>query len=73
MTNEKLAVIENESWKPKALVIGAVLGAVIGLSAAYLLIQNTEEGTRPEISAGEGIKLGTLVFGLLRSVALLGE
>jgi hypothetical protein len=64
----------NRSWRTKALVIGAVSGAVIGLLATYLLVQNAErQGRSPEISAGEGVRLGLLVLGLLRSVADLGE
>jgi glucokinase len=66
-----LEVVEN--WKPKVLVIGAVLGAAVGLGAAYLMVQRAErEGEQVQIGAGEGIKLGLLVFGLLRSVAQLG-
>lgn len=63
-----------DDWKPKVLIIGAVLGALVGLGAAYLLTQNPpEDGSPPKISAGEGVKLGVLVMGLLRSVAQLGE
>lgn len=64
----------SDNWRPKVLVIGAVLGAVVGLGAAYLLAQQSEaKGKAPEISAGEGVRLGLLVLGLLRSVATLGE
>lgn len=60
-------------WKPKVLIIGAVLGAAVGLGAAYLMVQRAErEGEQVQIGAGDGIKLGLLVFGLLRSVAQLG-
>ncbi len=60
-----------DNWKPKILIIGGVLGAAVGLAAAYLLIQRSEDGKPPEVSVGEGVKLGVLVFGLLRSVANL--
>jgi hypothetical protein len=37
------------------------------------MVQRAErEGEQVQIGAGEGIKLGLLVFGLLRSVAQLG-
>lgn len=63
-----------DDWKPKVLIIGAVLGALVGLGAAYLLTQNPpKDGGPPKITAGEGVKLGVLVMGLLRSVAQLGE
>ncbi|HEY5669751.1 MAG TPA: hypothetical protein VIS10_07105 [Anaerolineales bacterium] len=62
------------NWKSKALLAGAVLGAVVGLSAAYLIIQRAErEDGEVRISPGDGVKLGVLVFGLLRQVAQLGE
>jgi hypothetical protein len=54
-------------------VVGGVLGAAIGTLAAYLLIQNYDEGDTLKITPGQGIKLGVLVFGLLRNVAGLVE
>ncbi len=61
------------SRRPKILLIGAVLGAAVGLGAAYLLVQRSEhEGEDFKIGSGEAVKLGVLVFGLLRSVSQLG-
>ncbi len=66
--------METKNWKTTTLVIGGVVGALVGLSAAYLLIQRAEkEQGRLQMNAGEGIKLGLLVLGLLRQVAQLGE
>jgi ABC-type Mn2+/Zn2+ transport system permease subunit len=63
-----------ESWKTKALIIGAIIGAVVGLGGAYLLVQNAEKkGHTVSVSAGDGVKLGLLVMGLLRQVAELGS
>ena len=63
-----------DNWKTKALLIGAGVGLLAGLGAAYMLVQRAEkDGGRPELSAGEGIKLGLLVLGLLRQVAQLGD
>ena len=63
-----------ENWKTKALLVGTVLGAVVGAGAAYLLIQRAVRDEEPlTVSAGEGVRLGLLVFGLLRQVALLGD
>jgi len=62
------------SWTGQVLVIGAVVGALTGLGAAYLLIQRAKRRAEPpNLNASEGIKLGLLVFGLLRQVAMLGS
>lgn len=64
----------DQNYKTKALLIGALVGALVGISAAYLLIQRAEkEEGRLQVGTGEGIKLGLLVLGLLRQVAQLGE
>ena len=66
--------IKDESWRSKTLLVGAFLGALTGLVAAYLLVQRAErEETSLDLTAGEGIKLGLLLLGLLRQVAQLGE
>lgn len=62
---------ETGNWKPKVMVIGAALGAVVGVAATYLLIQRYGDDTPPKINASEGIKIGVLVAGLLRSIATL--
>jgi hypothetical protein len=63
-----------ENWKIRTLLVGAVLGAVTGLSAAYLLTRRAEEKGEPlAITSGQGLKLGVLVAGLLRSILTLGE
>jgi gas vesicle protein len=60
--------------KSKTLVAGALIGAVTGLFAAMLLQRNAEKSEREAaITTGEGLKLGVLVFGLLRAIASLGE
>ena len=80
MSKKENQVIEQDelvemdtSWTGQVLVIGAVVGALTGLAGAYLLIQRARKRAEPpNLNAGEGIKLGLLVFGLLRQVALLG-
>jgi hypothetical protein len=67
-------VESGENWKAKTLMIGAVLGALTGLGAAYMLVQRAEnEQTHPQLSAGEGVKIGLLLLGVLRQFAQLGE
>ena len=81
MTNQADEIVEQDtlevldsSWVAKVLAIGAALGAVTGLTAAYLLVQRSKKlGEVPEMEVGEGIKLGVWIFGLLRNVALLAD
>jgi CBS-domain-containing membrane protein len=73
MSEQEYDIVESKNWQPRVIVVGAVLGALVGMSAAYLLIKSNEQEGPPQISAGEGVKLGVLVLGLLRSVSSLGE
>lgn len=74
MGEESLEIMVKPNWKPKALLVGGVIGALVGVAAVYLYIQNNTVGEEPlDITPGEGVKLGVLVFGLLRSIASLGE
>ncbi|MBI2331471.1 MAG: hypothetical protein HYU84_04785 [Chloroflexi bacterium] len=58
----------------RVLLGGALAGAIVGLIAAMLLNRRAEKNeTETAITAGEGIKLGVLVFGLLRAIASLGD
>jgi gas vesicle protein len=58
----------------KTLLFGAVIGAVTGLIAASLLNRRAEKNERETaLTAGESIKLGVLVLGLLRAIASLGD
>ena len=60
--------------KSRIIFAGALIGAVTGLIAAMLLTRRAEKNERETaITAGEGLKLGLLVFGLLRAIASLGE
>ena len=60
--------------KNKTLIVGALIGAVIGLFAAMLLQRRVESEERETaITTGEGLKLGVLVIGLLRAIASLGD
>ncbi|NJC96424.1 MAG: hypothetical protein C3F07_08560 [Anaerolineales bacterium] len=60
--------------KNKTLLFGAIIGAATGLIAANILTRRAEKaGTELAITAGDGMKLGMLVFGLLRAIASLGD
>lgn len=60
--------------KSRVLFAGALIGAVTGLIAAALLTRRAEKNeAETAITPGEGLKLGVLVFGLLRAIASLGD
>jgi hypothetical protein len=60
--------------KNRVIFTGALIGAVTGLIAAMLLTRRAERNERETaITTGEGLKLGVLVFGLLRAIASLGD
>ena len=62
------------SNRTRILFYGAFIGAVTGLIAAILLNRRSdEENDSTEITTGEGLKLGVMIFGLLRAIASLGE
>jgi hypothetical protein len=65
---------EGTQWKNKVLVLGGVIGGLVGVGAAYLLVQRAErEGQDLQLGTGEGIRLGILVLGMLRQVSRLGD
>jgi nitrate reductase gamma subunit len=62
------------NWKVKAIVIGAVIGALTGAGMAAMLVRRSaKQGERLNVSTGEGLRLGMLVAGLLREVAALPD
>ena len=58
----------------RVIIGGALIGAITGLIAAVLLTRRAERtGSETAITTGEGMKLGVLVFGLLRAIASLSD
>lgn len=71
MSEKQSEIIPTETWMPKALIIGGVVGAAVGVTATYLLLQRHQAEQGKSFSMGEGVKIGVLVFSLLRSIANL--
>ncbi len=60
--------------KGRTLLMGALIGAFTGLIAAMLLTRRAERDERKTaLTTGEGLKIGVLLFGLLRAIASLGD
>ena len=55
------------------ILLGAILGAITGAGAGYLLSRRIEEGEELQLTAGDGIKLGGSIITLLRQVSSLGK
>jgi ABC-type Mn2+/Zn2+ transport system permease subunit len=65
--------VEN-SWKIKILASGVAIGAIVGLAGAFLITRRAEKMEKETaITPAEGIKIGVLLFGLLRSISQLGD
>ena len=64
----------SKAWKNRTILGGALVGAFAGLIAAHLLTRRAEREERETpVTVSEGLKLGLLVFALLRTIASLGD
>ena len=65
---------QTSSWKTKTLFVGGVLGLLSGLLAAFLLIQRSQQNEKElNISAGDGVKVGIGVLGVLKLISDLAD
>jgi hypothetical protein len=63
----------NDNWQTKTLIIGAVIGLITGLAGAGILIQASDKtGNRPQLTAGDGLKVSLGVMAVLRLLWDLG-
>jgi len=65
---------KTKEWKTKTLLISAGLGLAAGLAAALIIIQSADEKEKsPQLKAGDGVKVGLGVLGVLRLIADIGN
>ncbi len=57
----------------KFILLGAILGALTGAGAGYMLAKRVEEGQEIQFTAGDGIKLGGSLIAFLKQVSSLGQ
>ena len=61
-----------QSWRRKALLVGGILGALIGVVAANMLVKEAVESDNENaLTVGKGLQVGMLVLGLLRQITSL--
>ena len=59
----------NNNQRQTALLIGAVIGAVIGVLAANLLVKEAEENNQElALTPARGMKLGMATLNFLRNI-----
>lgn len=65
---------ETGDWKTKTYLAGVLIGIAAGVLGAHILIQRAEQlEQRPKLSAGEGVKLGLSLLGVLKLVSDFSE
>ena len=55
------------------MILGAILGAITGAGAGYLLSKRIDEGEEIQLTAGDGIKIGGSIITFLRQISSLGN
>jgi len=55
------------------VILGAVMGAITGAGAGFLLAKRIEEGEEIQLTAGDGIKIGGSIIAFLRQISNLGN
>ena len=71
MTDGEIITTGNQN--AKILALGTIVGALVGLGAAYLLLQRVDEQGELNMSPKEGVKLGISVFSFFRQITQLGD
>ena len=60
--------------RSRTILIGVLVGAATGLVAAMMINRRAENtGESTAITAGDGLKLGVMIVGLLRAIASMGD
>ena len=69
MSDNEIPVNTNQNGK--ILAFGTLIGALVGLGAAYLVLQRVDDEGGLDFSSKEGVKLGISVFSFFRQITQL--
>jgi hypothetical protein len=71
----QLETMTDQQWKTKTLILGAIVGAILGVGTAYLMNRTAEEsgGGPPSITTGDAVKAAIGIIGVVRGIASLGD
>ena len=64
---------KEKDQKTKMIFLGAIIGALAGAGAAYLLAQRIDEEEGLNLAPADGVKLGVATFSFLRNITDLGK
>lgn len=64
---------KEKDQKTKIILLGAIIGALAGAGAAFLLSQSIDEEEGLSLAPKDGVKLGVAAFSFLRQVTDLGR
>jgi hypothetical protein len=70
--------VENQDQEKQSsnfiyIILGAILGAITGAGAGFLLTKRIEEGEEIQLTPGDGIKIGGSIITFLRQISSLGN
>jgi hypothetical protein len=66
-------IISSENRPTKILAFGAIIGALVGIGAAYLILQRVDDDGKLQLGTKEGVKLGISIFSFFRQITQLGD
>lgn len=64
---------ESGSNQSNFIFLGAVIGALAGAGAGFMLSQQLEEGQDIQLSAKDGLKIGGSMLALFKQISSLGK
>ena len=63
-----------QNYQTRFMIIGAIIGAITGMGAGYLIAQNSQANESDSaLTTGDGLRLGVMLFGFLRQLSQLGR